>query len=422
VLDIGGGFSEFASENDAADAPLDAAPDAVSIGALLSNATPIHWDEGVAVVEELLDLLSSSGRELPVPGVDEIQIHADGRVSILHAGRGDRGPAAAARTLHALLSGNDVPVALRLFVSQATAPETYGSLHEFAKGLAYYGKPGRTDLIQAVYRRYAATHDPRKDTPAKPAARPVDPKPAPTLDDVRRASAKAPRVRLPRWVVPAVLTVIVLGSGVWAISKIGFNVASLTSSGGTQPGSAPVAEKPAPAQASPSRPAPPASSDRRIANASKDTTGVAVAPRQSFPTVRDVLEAIPSPAAPVVVADDASTPSAAIPPPAFAPPLVAADPERIYSGDDPDVRPPVMRYPQLPAPLVISPQQSDKVNRMEILVATDGSVERVRLVGVPARMPDMMLLSGAKLWRFAPALKDGEPVRYRTFVTWSAFP
>jgi hypothetical protein len=37
-------------------------------------------------------------------------------------------------------------------------------------------------------------------------------------------------------------------------------------------------------------------------------------------------------------------------------------------------------------------------------------------------MADMMLLSGAKLWRFSPAVKDGKPVRYRTTLSWTVFP
>ena len=47
------------------------------------------------------------------------------------------------------------------------------------------------------------------------------------------------------------------------------------------------------------------------------------------------------------------------------------------------------------------------------------AVERVQLVEGPARMIDMMLLSGAKTWRFTPAFKDGEPVRYRTVISWA---
>ena len=33
-------------------------------------------------------------------------------------------------------------------------------------------------------------------------------------------------------------------------------------------------------------------------------------------------------------------------------------------------------------------------------------------------LPDMMLLSAAKDWRFEPALKDGRPVRYRLTFNW----
>jgi len=57
---------------------------------------------------------------------------------------------------------------------------------------------------------------------------------------------------------------------------------------------------------------------------------------------------------------------------------------------------------------------------MEVIVGEDGSVERVRLVSAARRMTDMMLLSGAKSWRFAPALRDGQPVRYRITINWSA--
>ena len=51
-----------------------------------------------------------------------------------------------------------------------------------------------------------------------------------------------------------------------------------------------------------------------------------------------------------------------------------------------------------------------------------GDVMHVRLIDGPRRMPDMMLLSGAKMWRFQPAVKDGDPVRYRTVVSWLAGP
>jgi hypothetical protein len=37
-------------------------------------------------------------------------------------------------------------------------------------------------------------------------------------------------------------------------------------------------------------------------------------------------------------------------------------------------------------------------------------------------MADMMLLSGAKNWEFDPALKDGQPVKYRLELSWAATP
>jgi outer membrane biosynthesis protein TonB len=81
-----------------------------------------------------------------------------------------------------------------------------------------------------------------------------------------------------------------------------------------------------------------------------------------------------------------------------------------------------MLYPQLPpAPLVLGTTNSN-INVMEIVVGDNGSVEKVRLVSPPRRMTDMMLLSGAKSWRFAPASRGGLPVRYRIALSWAATP
>ena len=91
---------------------------------------------------------------------------------------------------------------------------------------------------------------------------------------------------------------------------------------------------------------------------------------------------------------------------------------RVYSSADSDVEPPQMLYPSLPPAI----SNSADVNVMEVFVSERGQVERVRLVSMARRMTDMMLLSGAKTWRFAPASRDGQPVRYRMVVSWSATP
>jgi outer membrane biosynthesis protein TonB len=67
-------------------------------------------------------------------------------------------------------------------------------------------------------------------------------------------------------------------------------------------------------------------------------------------------------------------------------------------------------------------QSNDGVNVMEIIISAAGVVERVHLVSQPRRLTDMMLLSGAKSWRFAPASKNGLPVRYRMAFSWATTP
>ena len=92
----------------------------------------------------------------------------------------------------------------------------------------------------------------------------------------------------------------------------------------------------------------------------------------------------------------------------------------VYSDRDKDVRPPQMLDAELPRPTV--PGWSTATNTMELIIAENGSVERVKLLTAPQRMPDVMLLSRAKLWKFAPAVKDGHPVRYRLVMTWEVNP
>jgi hypothetical protein len=92
----------------------------------------------------------------------------------------------------------------------------------------------------------------------------------------------------------------------------------------------------------------------------------------------------------------------------------------VYSEQDRDVRPPHMIEAELPRPTV--PTWTTVRNAMEVVVADDGSVERVKWLGSPQRMSDVMLLSRAKLWKFAPATKDGHPVRYRLVLTWEVNP
>lgn len=92
----------------------------------------------------------------------------------------------------------------------------------------------------------------------------------------------------------------------------------------------------------------------------------------------------------------------------------------IYSAQDVDVRPPQMLEANLPRPAVMN--WPTVKNSMELVVTEDGTVQHVKWLTSRERMPDVMLLSRAKLWKFSPALRDGRPVRYRLVVTWEVNP
>jgi type II secretory pathway pseudopilin PulG len=93
--------------------------------------------------------------------------------------------------------------------------------------------------------------------------------------------------------------------------------------------------------------------------------------------------------------------------------------ETIYSAQDRDVVPP-RASERLPAPTFS--EWTTRSNEMEVIVSETGAVERVRLVTPPQRMPDVLVLSRAKMWKFTPAMKDGKPVRYRLLMTWEVNP
>lgn len=133
-------------------------------------------------------------------------------------------------------------------------------------------------------------------------------------------------------------------------------------------------------------------------------------------------------------ASASSSPAAAatVPTARQAPPLLSSTPNPggiiendassnvVYSDRDRDVRPPQMIDSELPRPTVAG-WRTD-TNTIELIVSENGSVEHVKFLTAPQRMTDGMLLSRAKLWKFAPALKDGHPVPYRVIMTWEVNP
>jgi hypothetical protein len=417
LVTIDTGIEEFGSESGSD--PI--VGNLIPMGAVLAKALPVHWDEAVALLQELLDKVTMARRE-DIPGFDDVFIDANGIVSIHGSRRGEQGPVAAGRALHELLSTADVPVALRLFVTQANVPDTHPSLRAFADGLAYFGKSGRTELIRSIYARYRSTHGSAPvATPPQP-QRTLTPPPIPLAPKANFITpAPPPKRTMPRWVLAVAGAAVAVSAlvAVWLTAGV--------------EGSPPPAEaEEAAALAAPKATTNGAASTNGAPSARSNESGSGK-PQDGLQS-RDLAARLSASASRGKAEANARVPAIVAYETLRAPSAFDSESsgigthervgsaKAIYSRDDADVQPPVMLYPQMPPPLVVGGPDEAIVNRMELVISTDGSVERVRLVSEPRRMADMMLLSGAKLWRFAPAVKDGVPVRYRTTLSWTVFP
>ncbi len=94
-------------------------------------------------------------------------------------------------------------------------------------------------------------------------------------------------------------------------------------------------------------------------------------------------------------------------------------PDPIYSSalfysTDVNVTPPVTL--RLRVPTLADPASSETVGVVEAIVSATGDVEKVKLLSPPESIHQSMILSAIKTWRFRPATKDGQPVRYRQLI------
>jgi hypothetical protein len=82
----------------------------------------------------------------------------------------------------------------------------------------------------------------------------------------------------------------------------------------------------------------------------------------------------------------------------------------VYSSADEGVTEPVALRLYLPAPAPETPPS--RLGVLMLVVNGEGAVESVRLQSPSNRYHDRFWVSAAKTWRFKPALKDGQPVKY----------
>jgi hypothetical protein len=389
----------------------------------------VHWDEAVAIVEELCEVaIATSGDAAPVPALEDVLIGRDGSVTLRRT-KGDKNPSAAGRVLHTLLGNGDVPMPLRLFVTQSIVQGTHSSLREFARGLGYFGKSSRQRLIQDVYARCAQAGQRAANAPL---VQPPPPLPKSESDPAQKRGAPhaSTRRRVMRLALAAAALGLAIGAAwIWKSGRSGQDVqgsaervlseaAAVLVDLGKQ-----VRDTLSPTAAAPPPPAE-ASADSGSTRPRKGGASASVSGRLREPApLLSRRVSMPRSGGALQLAMTIPNAVASAPAAVYEQPKdLAPESSPVYSSADSSVDPPVLSFPQL-IPAAAGPSAPSSIlNRMVVIVSAEGTVERVQLVEGPARMPDMMMLSGVKTWRFTPAFKDGEPVRYRTVISWAALP
>jgi TonB-like protein len=104
-------------------------------------------------------------------------------------------------------------------------------------------------------------------------------------------------------------------------------------------------------------------------------------------------------------------PSQPMPPP---PGQFAAGTPRVFTIDDHDITPPVEIERRVPEWTRSSGATVGELRGLlEVVIDTDGAIESAKLVKPLSPLYDRELLAAAKRWKYRPAMKGSEPVKYR---------
>lgn len=397
--------------------------DTLRLADILGRDASFEWFEAVAVVREVGERVIDSAAGRRVPELDQVELSADGTVTLTGASKADDPVRRLGQLLQACLVQSDPPVQLRLTVAQATSPEPpFASVRELMTALEYFERPDRAAVLRGLFERVrmapvvAVEHRATLDA--------IAPLPTAGEKESRKEHGNAEGRRSKRSVVAALAVIVLLVAAATAYSQ--FNDAAPSSEEVTT-----LAVKASDAVGT---------TLVKGISAVSETVGlgrlVPAGDTSAAPAVKPV-SAVPAPAKParrklrpeaeqLRIFDlpelPASSPVALATPITPVPALasaetgeVAAVDETVYSPADGAVAPPIGIRPQLPRVL---PEdiQKENLSQIELIILPDGRVGSVKLIGARKSVLEAMLLSAAKAWKFQPATRDGRPVSYRKTV------
>jgi hypothetical protein len=399
---------------------------------LLTRSLRVQWFEGVALVQSVCRQVLGEGTSTDgFPEASGIRLGSDGCVSVSGPARGS-GVTGAAHVLAQMLD-DDVPVRLRLVVTQATGTaNSHASLKEFSEALAYFERPDAQQVLRQLYERAIAA-EPRAEKRPSPepeqreSSQAVAPSPPPDAQRVSRRTILAITGAL---AVSATIALVGFGFG-----HAGINTAVAALKGfsrGTTESSSPGGEAKPAAESRSTQP------DKKVevsgthepvrsahVERARSITGTERHSTPTTPVALSLPELSPLTRPDRRPGDWASTTTLAR---ASTPIFYAREPiiiiastdgdepateleGHLYSKEDSSVTPPRSVYPKLP-PDSTNGAAAKGRTILEVIVATNGIVERVRLRTPPRDVHEFMLVSAAKAWQFEPATLAGRPVRF----------
>jgi hypothetical protein len=393
------------------------------------------WHEAVAIVQEIVAQLPEGAT---VPAAEDLLIDEIGNMQL---GFGPDGPqnvvSVLASLLKSLLKGIDAPGGLRdLANDNAKATPALSSVSAFQRALAFYERPGRASELRGIAARL---RDFSAATPAEPKADPQAEFERLREKVVAKAEADEPiesgkpgsRFSRRTIAIAAAVELAILGAIVVYARPHYFNQTSaltdrveqkladtistgLNKMGSADGQSAPAAALPAEAPAPGAEP-PKVGKPALSPAPAGQPVGTALVAKESART--PIL--LPTGEVPLTTGGEAKGPVFTIVPSAPAAKNLAPGPRTASASDvtafamftaaDPDVDPPRITRQQLPR----KPDPGDDTGYFDVVINEMGDVERVQLVSPMRRFQERMLMAAAKAWKFRPALRDGQPVRYR---------
>jgi hypothetical protein len=349
----------------------------------------------------------------------------------------------AAGLLQLLIEGVPTPSELQRLVEESLSPTPpHRTADAFSDALAFFERPNRRADVEALVARVleSAAHDDAAEELERLKARVSE-----LADSSPPSGVVAPPTRRSTWPLAVAVAIILLGGAVAALylawPAIGASRGAQAPRVATSGGSAEEAGAGERAEGSTG-----AAADSSLLSRARDTLGAAVqaaketlggAPAQKAEAAPPVAEQPTAPTStprsrPVRTAAARASDRAPSSPPVprlevrslVSEPVVEFIPEpataastvqranAIYTPRDEDVLPPSLVRPTLAA-VVASHVGAQRIATLDMLIDEQGDVERVTLLPEASGYHQRMYVSHAKSWKFHPATREGEPVRYR---------